>query len=442
MTGMKSEIRVGNLLRGDPSEGGLHVSGQLFEVERPQPHRGTPPTVNDRAATSPRVTLLTGGGDRPYALGMTSALADQGINVDFIGSDELDAPELRRTPLVTFLNLRGDQTVDAPLRRKVVRILAYYARLIKYVLRSEPPIFHILWNNKFELIDRTLVMLYYKMMGKRVVLTAHNVNARKRDTRDSFLNRLSLRIQYKLSDHIFAHTEKMKTELVSEFGVCKDKVSIIPFGINNTVPNATLSIAEAKRQLKINQCDKTLLFFGNIAPYKGLEYLIAAFSTLLRHDYNYRLIIAGRPKGNDNYWKQIQQAISRGGMQERIIQRIEYVPDEQTGLYFKAADVLVLPYTRIFQSGVLFLGYAFGLPAIATDVGSLRDDIIEGKTGCVCRARDASDLVRAIKNYFASDLYQNLDTRRSEIREFANQRNSWTKVGEILERVYRSVLAK
>src|ERR1700693_4352964 len=73
-----------------------------------------------------RVALLTGGDDRPYALGMASALAEQGIAVDFIGSDKLDAPQLHESPLITFLNLRGDQREDAPLRTKALRILAYY----------------------------------------------------------------------------------------------------------------------------------------------------------------------------------------------------------------------------------------------------------------------------------------------------------------------------
>ena len=393
-----------------------------------------------RSVSSVYVSLLTGGGDRPYALGMASALADQGIAVDFIGSDELDAPELHTAPLVTFFNLRGDQREDAPLRHKVVRILAYYARLLKYVLRSEPPIFHILWNNKFELIDRTLLMLYYKVMGKHLVLTAHNVNARKRDARDSFLNRLSLRIQYTLSDHVFVHSKRLKTELVSDFCLREDKVSVIPFGINNTVPNTAFSAAEAKRQLGISEHDKTLLFFGNVAPYKGLEYLVAAFAKILKKESNYRLIIAGRPKGGERYWQDIEQMITRLGIKERIVQKIEYVPDEQTELYFKAADVLILPYTRVFQSGVLFLGYAFGLPAIATDVGALRDDVIEGETGFLCRAGDPDDLADTIHAYFASDLYENLETRRNQIQHLANERNSWVKVAEILGAVYRKML--
>ena len=66
----------------------------------------------------------------------------------------------------------------------------------------------------------------------------------------------------------------------------------------------------------------------------------------------------------------------------------EFIPDEETEIYFKAADVLVLPYRHIYQSGVLFLGYSFGLPVLAADVGSLKDEIVEGKTGFVFRPED------------------------------------------------------
>ena len=86
------------------------------------------------------------------------------------------------------------------------------------------------------------------------------------------------------------------------------------------------------------------------------------------------------------------------GVGERIIRKIEYVPDEDTEIYFKAADVLILPYTHVFQSGVLFLAYSFGLPAIAADVGSLREEIIEGETGLVFKPRDSVDLARKIDN--------------------------------------------
>jgi D-inositol-3-phosphate glycosyltransferase len=110
-------------------------------------------------------------------------------------------------------------------------------------------------------------------------------------------------------------------------------------------------------------------------------------------------------------------------------------------LYFKAADVLILPYTDIFQSGLPFLAYSFGLPVIASDVGSLREDVLEGRTGFICAPRDPVDLSAKIQTYFSSELYLGLDARRQEIREFANERYSWTKVAETTTAVYRTLLA-
>jgi D-inositol-3-phosphate glycosyltransferase len=285
-----------------------------------------------------------------------------------------------------------------------------------------------------------LLMLYYKLLGKKLIFTAHNVNIRKRDCTDTWLNRFSLRVQYQLVDHIFVHTERMKQEVLSDFGIQERKVSVIPFGINNTVPNTGMTTLDARGMLGISTSDKTMLCYGQIAPYKGLEYLISAFTELLKRDRNYRLIIAGKPKWDEIYWNQIVQVMIDGGVRERVIERIEHVPDEETELYFKAADVLILPYIHIFQSGVLFLGYSFGLPVIAADVGSLKQEIIEGKTGLVFKPQDSSDLAAKIDGYFNSELFHNLEIRRAEIKEYANERYSWSKVAELTMPIYSTLL--
>jgi len=397
-------------------------------------------TLNSQPVTSWNIALLTGGDDKPYVLGLTEALTPGGVVFDLIGSDDLSVPELLDNRRINFLNLRGDQHPEANVAQKAARVLSYYGRLIRYAARARPQIFHILWNNKFELFDRTLLILYYKLLGKKVVFTAHNVNARKRDGSDSWLNRFSLRIQYRLVDHILVHTKRMKAELVADFRISEEKVTVIPFGINNTVPNTALSAAEAKRLLGVSSSDKMLLCYGQIAPYKGLEYLVAAFAELLKRDRSYRLIIAGKPKWNEVYWKGIDQRIKDNGVRDRVIERIEHVPDEETELYFKAADVLVLSYTRVFQSGVIFLGYSFGLPVIAADVGSLPEEIVHGETGFVFRPGDSSDLALKIDQYFRSELFRNLGTRRAEIKKYANERYSWSKVAAIVTAIYSDLL--
>ena len=410
-----------------------------------QPHRAAGSGDREQGLKSAdrglAVALLTGGADKPYALGLAPTLAAEGVFVEFIGSDDIDGPELHGTSRIKFLNLRGDQSPKAGRGRKLWRVLVYYARLLRYAATARPQVFHILWNNKFEFFDRTVLMQYYKLLGKKVVFTAHNVNAGKRDGNDSALNRFSLKCQYGLADHIFVHSEKMKTELVSDFDISAQKVSVIPFGINNTLPNTKLTSRDARAALGLTADEKVLLFFGNIAPYKGLDYLIPALAEVSRDGEDYRLIIAGRPKGCEPYWLDVQQRMEQSGVRRRVLEKIEYIPDDQVEMYFKAADVLVLPYNHVFQSGVLFLGYSFGLPAIATDVGSMKDEIVEGQTGFTCRAQDPADLARAIKMYFASELFENLAKRRPVIQAHANEQYSWTRVGEITRNTYAGLLA-
>ena len=393
------------------------------------------------ATSAITVAVLTGGADRHYAVGLATALIAKGVHLDFIGSDEIDDPQLHAISAVNFLNLRGSQRRDVSFMAKAVRVCIYYLRLMRYASTARPKVFHILWNNKIQFFDRTLLMAYYKMLGKRITLTAHNVNAGRRDSKDTLLNRLTLRAQYHLADHIFVHTEKMRRELCEGFGVSEIKVTIIPYGINNAVPDTALTPEEAKQRLGLKMNEKTLLFFGNIAPYKGLEYLIGAFERIVTAGGDYRLMIAGGPvKDTEKYWDGIQQTIAHSVGRRRIIERGEFIPDDETELYFKAADVLILPYTYIFQSGVLFLGYSFGLPVIAADVGSLREDVLEGETGFVCRPKDAGHLAQTIETYFASELFGKLKSRRQQIREYARKRHSWATVAQITCNVYAKLL--
>lgn len=391
----------------------------------------------------PRISLLTGGSDRPYVIGITGCLAAAGISLDVIGSDELDLPEVRNHSAVRFLNLRGSLRGDVSFLRKSWRVFVYYTRLLIYAATTRTKIFHILWNNKFEYFDRTLLMLYYKVLGKNVVLTAHNVNTRKRDSIDTRFNRLTLRAQYALADCIFVHTKKMKDDLTCEFRVPVDRVRVIPFGLNDTAPQTTITSARARQQLGIASSEKAILFFGRITPYKGLDTLLQAVRKLLARSKEYRLIIAGRPDRCEEYWYSLRTAMADDPLlRERLLLKAEFIPDNETELYFKAADVLVLPYRDIYQSGVLSLGYSFGLPIIAADVGAFREDVVEGRTGFLCRPSDPDDLARSIARYFDSDLYRRSDEARRKIRQHAQARYSWTQVGKTTCEVYTHLMQK
>ena len=257
---------------------------------------------------------------------------------------------------------------------------------------------------------------------------------------DSWLNRFTLKCQYDLTNHMFVHTSKMKEELASDFGVRAEKVTIIPYGVNNVLPYTGLATEDARKRLGLGSSEKVLLNFGAIKTYKGLEYLVEAFQQIASRG-NYRLIVAGeRKKGHEEYWDSIQRKIESHPSRDRVLQKIEFIPDAETEIYFKAADVAILPYTDIFQSGILFVAYNYGTPVIATDVGSFAEDIVSGRTGFVCRPRNADDLARTIESYFETDLFRELEHRRQEIRDFVISGHSWDTVAALTKSVYAELL--
>lgn len=386
------------------------------------------------------VCLLTGGSDRPYVFGLTTALIPTGASIELIGSDELEFPEFQNLQGLKFFNLRGSTESGASSWAKALRIAKYYFRLICYASTARPRVFHILWNNKFEYFDRTLLMLFYQLLGKKVVVTVHNVNTKKRDLSDGFLNRLTLRIQYGLAHHLFVHTEKMKQELIDDFHVRGKRVSVIPFGINNAVPQTSLRSREAKEDLKLAPEHKAILFFGRITPYKGLDWLIPIFRSLISRDRSYRLIIAGRPDRCEGYWNRIRSDIQKDVQSGMILLNDSFIPDDRVEVYFKAADALILPYRDIYQSGVLFLGQSFGLPVLASGAGSLKDDVADGENGFVFELENADRVEQIIERYFSSDLYKNLYERRVKIRQDAIKRHSWDEVARTTLNVYSNLV--
>jgi len=197
-----------------------------------------------------KVALLTGGHDISYVYGLATTLSTRGIDVHVVGGDRVDHVEFHTSDRITFVHIGGIKP-NVGSAKKLFQLSAYYLRLLAYITFRSPKIIHVLWNSKAEYFDRTLLMLYFKLLGKEIVLTAHNVNRAKRDSCDSILNRLTLKIQYRLTDRIFVHTERMKGELVEEFSVSSNRINVIPFGMNILVPDTNLTSGQAKTRLRI-----------------------------------------------------------------------------------------------------------------------------------------------------------------------------------------------
>jgi D-inositol-3-phosphate glycosyltransferase len=391
----------------------------------------------------PKVSLLTGGGDTQYAVPLSIALAGAGVPVEVVGSNLFLASRDFRESRVPFVNVHGNMESNKPLHEKVLRVLGAYVKLAWYAASTDSEVFHILWHNTFKFFDRIVVTAYYKALGKKLFFTVHNVDIDERDGGSNVVGRSTLKFMYRMMDHIFVHTEKMKTQLERDFSVPAHRITVHPFGINTTPVDSDLTRPQARERLGIEPDDKVALFFGNLAAYKGLEYLVRAFamSTWQSADANLRLIIAGNVKGREAqpYWEGIKALIDELGLQKKVLAAIRYIPDDEVEVFFKASDVCVLPYVYIYQTGVIFTSYRFGLPVIVTDAGSMREDVIEGRTGFVCRASDASDLARSLDGFFGSALLADRERVRVDIVNIARSKYSWESISATIAKTYEDV---
>src|SRR5271155_4497788 len=138
------------------------------------------------------VTLITGGVDRHYSCALAKAIASSGIPVDVLGSTDMGSCEMCSLSNLKLRTLYGTYRSGGGPLQKLLLYIGVYLRLICHAANSPSPVFHILWDYKCLSFDRTLLLLYYKLLGKKVAFTAHNVNREERDGLDSVWNRMTL----------------------------------------------------------------------------------------------------------------------------------------------------------------------------------------------------------------------------------------------------------
>lgn len=155
---------------------------------------------------------------------------------------------------------------------------------------------------------------------------------------------------------------------------------------------------KALKDLRLDPARKTLLFFGLIRHYKGLDILLDAFKSL---DESYSLIIAGEPYGSfEPYAAKIEEMGEAG---KRISLNLNYIKDSEVKRYFSGADLCVLPYRSATQSGVSAVSFHFEVPMLVTDTGGLKEMIADTGTGLLAENCTAEAVAEGIRHYFCTE---------------------------------------
>jgi glycosyltransferase involved in cell wall biosynthesis len=234
----------------------------------------------------------------------------------------------------------------------------------------------------------TVAGLVRRAAAARVVFICHNVVEHETNWLKQFCTRSVL----SLADSFIVHSSADHHQLRKLYPEAQIFQVFHP-SYQQLVP-ARVDRDEARRRLDVQ--GKVLLFFGFVRPYKGLEYAIRSLPLILKkHDVT--LMVAGE------FWsgkKAIQGLITRLGLDQHVRIVDQYIPNEEIGLYFGAADLLLLPYQSATQSGIAQIAYALDRPVVATRVGGFVDVVKPGKTGYLVEPKSAQAIADAVIDFY------------------------------------------
>ena len=162
------------------------------------------------------------------------------------------------------------------------------------------------------------------------------------------------------------------------------------------VYNCTILTKEQAKE-KLSEKSSIILFFGFIREYKGLKYLIEAIAKL-PSTIDAKLYIVGEFWENQEIYTDL---IKNLDLKERIVINNKYIHNEDVEVYFKASDIVVLPYISSTGSGIVQLAYGFDKPVLVTETGCLPEVVVEGKSGFIVSPKDSDAIAKKLEEFYA-----------------------------------------
>lgn len=274
------------------------------------------------------------------------------------------------------------------------------------------------WNPFFALLTSYLAKVG-KSVGAKVVIITENIVSHENRLADKLLTRLGLRY----AQCFIALSKDVESKLSELYPNMPIHRASLPVYDCYRLAEYTKDKAREKLGLSGN----VALFFGYVRKYKGLSYLIDGFAQALEH-VQMRLLIVG--EFYDDI-KRYRTQIKKLGIEDKVIIVPRYVNNEEVGLYFKAADVVVLPYLSGTQSGITQVALAFETPMIATDVGGIGEVVKDKESGLLIPPGDSRAIAEALVRFFTDDMAPRLKENLRRTR--GNKQNALDSLVKIIE---------
>ena len=308
----------------------------------------------------------------------------------------------------------------------------------RFLVREQVDIFHV----QSLLTARKDFMGFFimKLLPFKVVYTAHNVLPHDEEERRAFGMKFAFRWIYRLSDFVITHSEQDKNDIMDTCGVSPARLMTIPHGDYDFCRMVSQESRPAvRKRYKIRDDEKLVLFFGTLRRYKGVHKLISALANVDCRELRMKLLIVG-PLINEKYFDELESLIAEKGLEDRVILIGKYVPFEEIGDFFKAADIVALPYEHIYDSGVLRLAFSFAKPVIATRVGIFNQLVADGENGFL-----VDDSTSAIAEVLVQ-VQQMKEDKLQAMGEYSShtfgEMLSWERIAAETAKIYQNLLGR
>lgn len=298
-----------------------------------------------------------------------------------------------------------------------------YGKTAKYINRFHPDLVIIhWWHPFFAFADIAILKLLKKDI--KVCICCNNVLPHDKIPFSKFLTKQVL----KQGDMFIVHSKEEERQL---FRLLKHKRRHIriPCPDISTFVKSGMSKKTAREKLKLKESDQVILFFGFVRKYKGLHHLFHIMEDLSEKMPDIKLLVVGDFYEEKEWYFHY---ITEHHLENHIFIYDDFIPDSEVEPYFVSSDAVVLPYDSATTSGVIQAAYNFSRPVIVTDVGGLKEAVVNGKTGYVVEPDNEEALCNQIQEFFE----QQKDRDYSEYIAKERYKYSWTRVVDLIQKMY------
>ncbi len=305
-----------------------------------------------------------------------------------------------------------------------------------------PDLVIVQWALSIQALPLSVLSKYImKNTRAKLIFDLHNIGQKE----NSILDRKLTQIGLKHAHGYILHSKMTKEELQGFLpqSILENKKVIALYHPVYDLFKPIKNFPKEDLKLKYGLKKNVFLFFGFIRKYKGLHHVIEAFAELAKQREDVSLIIAGEAfwdtldekKGNVKIKKWIFQIIKKiflkkqedednyrpldliksRNLEDKVLQHIQFIPNEKVAEYFQLSDYLLLFYSYATPSGVESLAYNFELPIIASNIGHFQTSIKIGKTGYLVEPSNIAHMVEIMNHALEHPI------EKEPLREMANK---------------------